>query len=756
MSEIKGKTYSVLNRLHHFCAPDMLGSDMLNFADIFGRRLERAEKDLYDVMHSHHVQTADNEGSLGYTAKHEERGDLDKLFAMYLEYLGGTSQLMRMNPEFTIYSFDERRLVNTLIEEKAPFIEYMRNYLTKLPHSPHSPTPDSPSPDLKRAESALILKQLLKKDETVFDFLSRYHISNALLKPADISRQFAAELILYKKESHISKYIQKKLKKDTRELIYAYAGKQVSDTLKRALSDDINNLILKDSYFFIKNYENSFKKIIERQDKLQLKKLCQSVFHNFFKEKYLKEENPEKRELLIKELDEIEKAPKPPGDDLIRVNRRLLDELYSYHFADWKKTEIPILENVRKVLKESFNYLLTSKALTYTPEKFPEMDKEDFDIIKKSFEKKITKKKIRKKWTNRKLLESAFPLEIEKYYIPYRDRLLQLIQVLKNGAATCLGIQDIIAANLGITGNDTIARKAKALIGFEEFLPESISYFNDKISLFQDFESRPVSISNIKLKLSVLEIPHYTKGLKNIKLTDRKTGKYLFFPGIIKTGDILTIDIKDRKISVYLNGIYLPQFIDRIDQTGILKDTKTNISQWHFEAQIPDIQADKAYPVSRFCEADTENNDKNTDNTYFDKSALGFSEPVIKLNILSEDLTPGAFKLRIPWHIEGFTDKYSESPDHPRHQILSIINKVKAAGVMPLLSYYQFFKEEHNIEVNLGITARGEKLNQLHEIEDKFSTSMRGANSEAHNVKENLILSGAFDYTKFESLNKFN
>ena len=114
MAEITGKTARLLNRLQHFYNPDDLEKGFLKIYDVFGKNLEQCERDLFEVLRSHHVQTADNVGSKGYIAPDSEKGDLDKLFSLYLESLGGTSQLVSMNPLFTTKSFDAEKLLTTL------------------------------------------------------------------------------------------------------------------------------------------------------------------------------------------------------------------------------------------------------------------------------------------------------------------------------------------------------------------------------------------------------------------------------------------------------------------------------------------------------------------------------------------------------------------------------------------------------------------------------------------------------------------
>lgn len=58
---------------------------------VFASMLDDAEEELLRVMKTHWVNTSDNEGSKGFDAT--EKGDLDKILALYLESLGGTALL---------------------------------------------------------------------------------------------------------------------------------------------------------------------------------------------------------------------------------------------------------------------------------------------------------------------------------------------------------------------------------------------------------------------------------------------------------------------------------------------------------------------------------------------------------------------------------------------------------------------------------------------------------------------------------------
>ncbi len=88
------KTTSIIRRLPHFYTPDR-DSVLFAFVNLFGQILEDAEIDLLRVMHAHWVDKANNEGSHGFDTT--QKGDLDKIFTLYLEALGGTSQLKQVN-----------------------------------------------------------------------------------------------------------------------------------------------------------------------------------------------------------------------------------------------------------------------------------------------------------------------------------------------------------------------------------------------------------------------------------------------------------------------------------------------------------------------------------------------------------------------------------------------------------------------------------------------------------------------------------
>jgi len=87
---MNGKTRNIIGRFPDFYTRDE-DSVFARFVELFGQVLADAETDLKSVMLAHWVDKASNTGSQGLDSA--QKGDLDKIFTLYLESLGGTSQL---------------------------------------------------------------------------------------------------------------------------------------------------------------------------------------------------------------------------------------------------------------------------------------------------------------------------------------------------------------------------------------------------------------------------------------------------------------------------------------------------------------------------------------------------------------------------------------------------------------------------------------------------------------------------------------
>lgn len=90
-----GRANSIIEKFPSFYQSEDIGNNFYQFISVFGKMLDKAEADLIKVMRSHWVNTADNEGSRGFDTA--QKGDLDKIFSLYIENLGGTSLLKQID-----------------------------------------------------------------------------------------------------------------------------------------------------------------------------------------------------------------------------------------------------------------------------------------------------------------------------------------------------------------------------------------------------------------------------------------------------------------------------------------------------------------------------------------------------------------------------------------------------------------------------------------------------------------------------------
>jgi hypothetical protein len=735
MTKITGKTYGILKRLPHFYHPEEVGELLLQVVEGFGRVLEQTEVDLYRVLHAHHVETADNEGSKGYTALPAKRGDLDKIFALYLEALGGTSQVVKMNPRFTVRSFNVRRLARLLIEDNSPLTVYLTE----------------------------------KFDNETKTLLERYHVDySEFFCEAEIQPKFALALLL-DSSPPITQYIRDRLAPKTKALLFAYGGgEELDPRLSYHIKTDLTNYILRDAAFFTNNYDYFNGRTLPAAAWL----LLNGIYRDFLQQKYQQQTDPETTARLLKSLENVQPVNMPPGEDLVRLNRMLLEVAFPYDNRNqwgFRARGIPSFNQMRETLANAFNRLLDRDDLFDTVH-FPALV-ENCASFKQQHQNELI-------WFNRRCVELAFPDEIEKSYVPYRERLRHLIQVLRQGASTRAGILEIVAANLGIVGDDPEDQAAKAQIEIEEFLPKPTAFFKGGLNFYHSFlpKNENPEAQRPEIRVIMLDSPQDSliQKLANIRFVDETSGQRVHFKGQITAGDRLVFN----GTSVLLNGVTSSAAV-----VGEVPAVPPGESRWRFEADL--VVKYPPYPVgrfhddealmSRFDESVFASEDYDAEAVVkdraiypagrfhkdealasrFDESVFVSDNPVVSVELASYQYTPGIFTVTIPWHIQGFTDKFEETADHPRHQILTLVNRVKAAGVHAQVAYKQGFQEQHEQLVKLRLGIEGPLFKSVHALTDHFEIDSRQSNSEKHDVEDTLVLAGRFDYTTFDSLNTF-
>ena len=775
MTQITGKTHAIIQRLPHFYAAEDAGDLFIKFVDFFGRSLERGELDALRVLRAHHVETADNVGSRGYTAPAEQRGDLDKIFGLYLEAIGGTTELVKMSPRFSARSFDVRRLAGLL-----------------------RPTPPPPPDSFVAA-----LQRKLKP--AVLDLLDRYAVSNAWFVSTEMKPGLAIALLRGRNtapnpapnpapnnQPTIAAYLRTRLSARTRQLLDAYTGATPLSgapwaRLAGALAYDLNRNVLRDPGLYRKHAAE-----FEQHDLgATTWALLRSLYPRLLRDRYMAESDLAKRASLLAYLDETEPAPKPPGPDLVRLNRLLLERAFAYdaQARPWgfAPRHIPALEEVRSALIEELNRLLQGPEL-FHPTWFPELN-DDYPALRQRYHPggpgggaSPTLKNDRE-WLNRLVLEEAFPTAIEKSYKPYQERLRGLIQVLRQGASTRDGIVALVAANLGInaqknSGEDTpsrltTAQRQRQRIRIEEYAPEQQAVAFPGAQPYSRFHPNnpraALRITNPNLAAVTPDVQFvvHVAGeqpaqllLVRWSLINRTTGQTLHYKGELHHEDRVLFS---RAGEMRINGVptefsggalRLPPGESLLEievLTGFraarLDSAAYGLAIFGDEsldaAAEPDLQAAAQSALGLF--------DQSVfDAVIFDRNPLDHLDAeqvdlvTLDVEINLERLTPGYFQVTVPWDLGDFPADANDPAGHPRNQIQGIIDKARAAGVFATVSYEQTFAEVHE----LGEAAPALALARPEQPGPAVAV--------AHAMADRLSLAGRLDYTCFDSLNGFD
>ncbi|GCA94525.1 hypothetical protein [Microcystis aeruginosa] len=497
------------------------------------------------------------------------------------------------------------------------------------------------------------------------------------------------------------------------------------------------------------------------------------------------------------------------GDDLIRLNRMLLESVYPEEIPSSKT---PTAIEVAQQLAQAFN----QKILT--DDKFYENNKESFTFKSLSLEiQSLIQSKSQIKRLNRLLLETAYPTYLEKNITVYRKRLQRLIDVLKSGASTKEGIVKIVAANLGMSTDDSqeikpwesylfdipitlesflskltvpaelqqVFREKGLILAFGttivleksqqcwlltdasqgqvyrilkkngtlkvyrqlirviEFFPELVFH---KYTIHPHIDKFDVQNSNAvpgipAIQIKILDNRNNPQGslspLTNIVLKNLTNNQSIKYEASLNINQILLI-LPDG--SAMVNGVTIP----KPPLVGTMPSLPLGQSEWSIEADIgnPQVTFDRTlFDFSLF--EKTENNPLKSE-----QQAKSYS---LEVTLSFYHVTPGGFTVKIPWQIPGYSDRFDESLDHPRHQIQSLIEKVKASGICAKIAYEQQFQEDHQIQEKLLFQGKG-KFSEDHNITDEFDGRSQQSLRSEQEMSDTFLTSAVFDYTYFDTI----
>ena len=434
---------------------------------------------------------------------------------------------------------------------------------------------------------------------------------------------------------------------------------------------------------------------------------------------------------------------------------------------------------------------------------------------------------------NHALLMAAYPDALTMSYATYRERLKGMIGVIEHGASTVEGITTIVAANLGITGDDPSARQARARIRVVEFWPQPV----DLVPTMPDMDPA-LPIDSGLLLGEVFELcnpnlvdsheggdqemhihihPALSAPISNLRLVQRASGIFWHYTGTLQPGDRLTLLrrksdevatpgtplslvpvsppgslaplrlpllplLPQRTQIVWLNG----RQVDPSQWEGTIPAVPPGRSRWRFDQAATDRDLDPRRsrfssverPLAHFADAPNP--------AAGGLFAVG-EVAIAALRVRLPRLTPGTFTVRIPWDIPGYTDRYAEFDDHPRHRMRYVVDKVKAAGVRAAMVYEKTFEAETHEVVERALRARATwthaithdldehlrpltatwKMAEAHEQSDPGFARLAWHSTEAlladdslewqvdtdrieHEMTDTLAISGVFSHTRFD------
>lgn len=520
-----GKTLNIASRLPHFYDTKNAGSLLYQFIDVFGYIIEQAETDLMEVMRAHHVDTASNEDSQGFIGK--QKGDLDKIFTLYLETLGGTSQLIQISDRFTAGSIKN---VNSFVYQLQTNTDEVSQYFR-----------ENFSPLTK-------------------DLLERYQATGPSFHQDSFKNLPKLAISILVAENPLSKYLKTQLDAKSKEILSYYDGSEpVPQPLQEILLTLLNKQ-LTNPYFYTRNkaYFHSLPllEIIKQllaapttyEDRLRLHRLLLETAYP----QYIQPRNiPSKAEvenILIQELNRFLEGYKREGKtaenlgNLIKQNRRLLEITYP---NELEKSYAPYRERLKGIISILRRGAATRQGIL-------DLVAANLGILGESDAALAAKKQIR--------IEEFAP-EIMFVRPPIGESESEEVIVLRSS-------------------NNSFDTGAYDVSFFDDREPHLVnSACGYLLRLFQEFTTFNPNAepSEIEIKVEVASILPVEK-LYNPRIVHVNTGEVISYEGAVKAGDVLLF----RRDTVLVNG--QPYYIQ--NPPPLLP---INISKWRFEAQlVPD------------------------------------------------------------------------------------------------------------------------------------------------------------------------
>jgi hypothetical protein len=276
----------------------------------------------------------------------------------------------------------------------------------------------------------------------------------------------------------------------------------------------------------------------------------------------------------------------------------------------------------------------------------------------------------------------------------YRERMLRLIQILREGASHIEGIREIVAANLGIFGNSDEAVAARNSIEIIEYLPQE-AIIEAQSALHQVFwitnpnlEPTPVTISIYTLQTFNSPVFPY----RSLKVEELTTQRSMIWTGNDIPGN-QNHEFVISGLQMSLNGDLIPES-DLVFSAGLPLILPPGASYWRIRSLVGE------YGVGTEVEEDYPQRVFNDPMAIFAPSG-----PMFEINFHYTHFHPATFMVRIPWDIPGYSEQLDAMPDKPRLQIPFIVQKVKGAGIWGVTVYRVDIQEEVFVVQDVSLNA---------------------------------------------------
>ena len=238
-------------------------------------------------------------------------------------------------------------------------------------------------------------------------------------------------------------------------------------------------------------------------------------------------------------------------------------------------------------------------------------------------------------------------------YDRYRERMKKLIRVILNGPSTPENLISIVAANLGIFGDDLAAVDALSQIRIDDFLPERQTCLYPGVLLLQRnlFFTNP-NPEAAKVTITVNTPDNLNFSLTNPRIIQPGTGRSIQFTGtLLKNEQLIFLPGGDCLV----NGVRMPTI-----QSPEAFRFDPGITEFTLNADVGYCQGTFGQTRFDYClfEKEEITGLGVFDETCFDDSVFVTDDPVADISIAFEQLYPGSFAVVIPWDSPGFTVKF--------------------------------------------------------------------------------------------------